>query len=128
MSSLGLKEKEWKHEIGKAWKHTLSCCVCVPHLLQEEEHKEYIYVRISSKKLGFPTQLFQKTKLGSTISSIVPSFLHSRKIFSFILAIGPNGHNSNWNYNFSFLNCNVRLKTIATPFLQTLVSTLRNDI
>ncbi len=55
-----------------------------------------IYVKISSKKLGFTTHLFQETKLGITISSIVPSSLHSKNIFSLIiLAGGPNGHNSN---------------------------------
>jgi hypothetical protein len=51
------------------------------------------YVKISSKKLGFPTHLFQETKLGSVISSTVPSSLHSRNIFSLILVAGPNGNN-----------------------------------
>jgi hypothetical protein len=53
------------------------------------------YVKISSKKLGFPTHLFQEIKLGIIISSTIPSFLHSRNIFSCILTIRPNGHNSN---------------------------------
>ncbi len=54
-----------------------------------------IYVKISSKILGFPTHLFQKTKLRSVISSIISSSFHTRNIFSLILAVGPNGHNSN---------------------------------
>jgi hypothetical protein len=49
-----------------------------------KEHKN-IYVRISRKILGFPTYLFQKTKLGIVISSPVLSSLHSRHIFSFKL-------------------------------------------
>jgi hypothetical protein len=53
-----------------------------------------IYVKISSKKLGFATHLFLKTKLGSVISSTIPSPFHLRNIFSFIFVVGPNGHNS----------------------------------
>jgi hypothetical protein len=54
-----------------------------------------IYVKISSKILRFLTHLFKKTKLGSVISSTIPSSFHTRNIFLVILAIGPNGHNSN---------------------------------
>jgi hypothetical protein len=52
-----------------------------------------IYVKISSKKLRFPTYLFQKTKIGSAISSTILFSLHSRNIFSFILTARLNGHN-----------------------------------
>jgi hypothetical protein len=52
-----------------------------------------IYGKISSKKLGFPTHLFQKTKLESVISSIIASPFHLRNLFSFIFVIGPNGYN-----------------------------------
>ncbi len=69
-------------------------CLCVFHLLQEQEHKN-IYVKISSKILGFPTHLFQKTKLRSAISSTFMSSLHLRHVFSLILVVGPNGHNLN---------------------------------
>jgi hypothetical protein len=54
-----------------------------------------LYVKISSNKLGFLTHLFQKTKLGSGISSTISSPLHTKNIFSFILAARPKGHNSN---------------------------------
>jgi hypothetical protein len=59
--------------------------VCAPTSYKNKNTRN-IYVKISSKILGFPTHLFQKTKLQSTILS----FLHLRNIFSIILAIGPN--------------------------------------
>jgi hypothetical protein len=43
------------------------------------------YVRISSKILRFPIDLFEETKHGSTISSTIPSSLHRKNIFSLIL-------------------------------------------
>jgi hypothetical protein len=54
-----------------------------------------LYVRISSKKLGYVTHLFQETKLGSVISNIVPSSLHTRNISPPILVARPKGYNSN---------------------------------
>jgi hypothetical protein len=56
-----LKEKEWKHEIGKAWKHTSSCgCVCVSPTSYKNKNKntKNIYVKLSSKILKFPIHLF----------------------------------------------------------------------
>jgi hypothetical protein len=50
-------------------------------------------MKISRKKLRFLTHLFQETKLGSAISSIVPSSLHTINIFSLILVARPNGYN-----------------------------------
>jgi hypothetical protein len=54
-----------------------------------------LYVKISSKKLGSITHLFQETKLGSLISNIVPSSLHTRNISLSILVARPKGYNSN---------------------------------
>ncbi len=91
-----LEEKKWKHEIGKAWKLTSSCCVVyVSPTSYKNKNTRNIHVKFSSKILGFPTHLFQKTKLGNAISSTISSSLHTRNIFSLILATGPNGHNSN---------------------------------
>jgi hypothetical protein len=94
--------KTWNWKNLEAYLKLL-CCLCVPHLLQEQKHNEYIYVKISSKKLRFPTHLFQKTKLGNTISSTISSSLHLRNIFSLILTARLNGHNSDplnflWNF------------------------------
>ncbi len=91
-----MKEKKRKHEIGRAWKLTSSCCVvCVSPTSYKNKNNNTMnkYVKISSKKLGFPTHLFQETKLGSAISNIVLSSFHSKNIFSLILATRPNGHN-----------------------------------
>ncbi len=86
-------ERIQKLEIGKAWKFTSSCCViCMLPTSYKNKNTMNLYVRISSKKLGFLTHLFQETKLESVISSKVPSF-HTRNIFSLILAAGSKGHN-----------------------------------
>jgi len=48
------KMNSTKHEIGKAWKLTSSCCVvCVSPTSYKNKNIMNIYVKISSKKLGF---------------------------------------------------------------------------
>jgi len=90
-----LEEIKWKHEIGKAWKLTSSCCVVyVSPTSYKNKNTRNIYVKISNKILRFPTHLFEKPKLGSTISSTISFSLHTRNHFSLIFTIGPNGHNS----------------------------------
>jgi hypothetical protein len=57
-----IKEKARK-EKDEAWTHTfkLLLCLCVPHLLQEQEHNN-IYVKSLSKILRFQTHLFSKNQ------------------------------------------------------------------
>jgi len=57
------------------------------------KNKMNIDVRISSKILGFLTHLFQETKHGNAISSIVMSSLHTKNIFSLIFVAWLKGHN-----------------------------------
>jgi hypothetical protein len=49
--------------------------VC-PHLLQKQEQNELICENLK-QEIRFPAHLFQKTKLGSMISSIILSSFHS---------------------------------------------------
>jgi hypothetical protein len=77
--------------LEKLEKLTSSCVVCVYSTSYKNKNTRNIYVKISNKILCFPTHLKKKSKLGST--SRVPSSLHSKNIFSFILAARPNGHN-----------------------------------
>ncbi len=57
--------KKLERVIGKAWKHTSSCCVYVSSTSYKNK-KRRIY-KVSIKILGFPTHLFQTSKLGSVI-------------------------------------------------------------
>ncbi len=64
------KERTQKHEIAKGWKLTSSCCVvCVSPTSYKNKNTMNLYVRISSKKSGFLTHIFQETKLGSAIQA-----------------------------------------------------------
>jgi hypothetical protein len=83
--------KTWNWKSLEAYLELL-CCLCVPRLLQEQEHNEYIGENLK-QEIRVSNTPFQETKLGSVISSTVPSSLHSRNIFSLILVVGPNGHN-----------------------------------
>jgi hypothetical protein len=41
--------------------HTLLCCLCVPHLLQEQEHKEYTCKNLK-QDIRVSTTLFSKNQ------------------------------------------------------------------
>jgi len=71
-------------KLGNILQVVVSMCPPPP---AEQEHKN-IYVKISSKILGFATHLFQKTNLGSAISSIVPSSFTQNTFFHFYLMQG----------------------------------------
>jgi hypothetical protein len=108
-------------EIGKAWKLTSSCVVCVFPTSYKNQNTINLYVRISSRKLGFLTNLFQETKLGSTTSSKVPSPLHTRNIFSLILVVGSKGHNLDpFNLFWELLMC-------VTEQIALFMGILKND-
>jgi len=98
LKQTNIKEKAWKRKnenkkLEKLEKLTSSCVVYVSSTSYKNKNTRNIYVKISNKILCFPTHLKKKSNLGSTISSRVPSSLHSKNIFSFILAARPNGHN-----------------------------------
>jgi hypothetical protein len=71
-------------KLGNILQVVVSMCPPPP---TKQEHKN-IYVKISSKILGFATHLFQKTNLGSAISSIVPSSFTQNTFFLFYLMQG----------------------------------------
>jgi hypothetical protein len=73
--------------------------VCLP-LPTRTRTQEYICKNLK-QDIKVSNTLFQKTKIGSGISSIVFFSFHSRHIFSLILVVGPNGHNSN-SFNLLF--------------------------
>ncbi len=55
------REKIQKHEIGKTWKLTSSCCVvCVSPTSYKNKNTMNIYVKILSKKLRFPNTPFSR--------------------------------------------------------------------
>jgi hypothetical protein len=63
---LHTKMKKLERAIGKAWKQTSSCC-CVCMSSTSYKNKNIRIYRVSIKILGFPTHLFQISKLKSVI-------------------------------------------------------------
>jgi hypothetical protein len=83
-----------KHEIGKAWKLTSSCCVvCVPHLLLEQKHNEYICENLKQDIRVSNTPFWRNQAWKRNFKHKFVFFSH-KKIFLFILVAYPKGHNS----------------------------------